>query len=137
MTTEFDELEDQIMIEMKQVYTETVIDHAMHPRNVGSIAGADGVASITGPCGDTMEIWLRVKNDKIVEASFWSDGCGTSIACGSIATEIVKGRNVVEALAIDQSMVLATLGGLPADSVHCAHLAANTIKAAIQDYLVL
>ena len=137
MAVEFDELESQIMAEMRHIYTEAVVDYAMNPRNVGSIAGADGFGSVTGPCGDNMEIWLKVKDDKVADATFWTDGCGTSIACGSMATEMVKGRNVAEALAINQSKILKALGGLPEDSVHCALLASNTVKAAIQDYLAL
>lgn len=137
VVTEFDELEKRIMEEMKQIYTEAVIDHAMNPRNVGSIPSADGFGSVTGPCGDTMEIWLKVRDGRVADATFWTDGCGTSIACGSMVTEMVKGRNVAEALAINQSEILETLGGLPEDSLHCAVLAADTVKVAIQDYLAV
>ena len=137
MTTGFDELQNQIMAEMGQIYTETVIDHAMNPRNVGSIPGAGGFATLTGPCGDTMEIRLKVKDNKVADAAFWTDGCGTSIACGSMATEMIKGRNVAEALAIDQSKILEALGGLPEDSLHCALLASNALQAAIRDYLAV
>lgn len=137
MATEFDELQNEVMAQMKQVYTETAIDHAMNPRNAGSIAGADGFGSVTGPCGDTMEIWLKVKDGKVADATFWTDGCGTTIACGSMVTEMVKSRNVVHALAINQSEILGSLGGLPEDSLHCALLAADTLQAAIRDYLAL
>ena len=137
MATEFDELQNEVMAQMKQVYTETAIDHAMNPRNVGSIVGAEGFGSVTGPCGDTMEIWLKVKDGKVADAAFWTDGCGTTIACGSMVTEMVKSRNVVHALAINQSEILGSLGGLPEDSLHCALLAADTLQAAIRDYLAL
>ncbi|MBL7209404.1 MAG: iron-sulfur cluster assembly scaffold protein [Dehalococcoidia bacterium] len=137
MATEFDELQNEVIAQMKQVYTETAIDHAMNPRNAGSIAGADGFGSVTGPCGDTMEIWLKVKDGKVADAAFWTDGCGTTIACGSMVTEMVKSRNVVHALAINQSEILGSLGGLPEDSLHCALLAADTLQAAIRDYLAL
>ena len=137
MTTEFDELEKQIMVEMEQLYTETVIDHAMSPRNVGSIINADGFATVTGPCGDTMEVWLKVKDGTVEGVAFWTDGCGTSIACGSMATDMVKGKGIAQALAVNQSDILKALGGLPEDSLHCALLAANTVKAAIHDYLAL
>jgi len=137
VVTEFDELENQIMAEMKRIYTETVIDHAMNPRNVGSIPGADGFGSVTGACGDTMEIWIKVKDGKIKDVAFWTDGCGTSIACGSIATEMVKGRSIAQALGVNQGEILEALGGLPEDSLHCTLLAADTVKAAIQDYLAL
>ena len=137
MTAESDEYENQIVTEIRQIFTETVIDHASNPRNVGSITNADGFASITGPCGDAMEIWLKIRAGEIDEATFWTDGCSTTIACGSMATEMVKGKNTGQALAINQSEILKALGGLPQNNVHCALLAADTVKAAIQDYLAL
>jgi len=135
MGSELDKLEEAIMVDMRSTYTETVIDHAMKPRNVGSMPEANGFARITGPCGDTMEIWLKVKDGRIQEATFWTDGCGTTIAAGSMVTELAKGKAVTEALKITQQDVLHALGGLPEDSIHCALLAANTLKASIQDYL--
>ena len=137
MSTEFEELENEIMAEMKQVYSNTVTDHAMNPRNAGSISDADGFGSITGPCGDTIEIWLKIKDGKISNASFWTDGCGATIACSSIATERIKGSNIPQALAVNQSDIIKALEGLPEDNHHCALLTANTIKTAIQDYLAL
>ena len=137
MTDEFDELEKQIMAAMKEIYTETVIDHAMNPKNAGRIAHADGFGRITGPCGDTMEIWLKVNNGTIAGATFSTDGCSTTVACGSIATEMIKGEDVAQALAIGQDDILKALGGLPEDNRHCALLAANTIKAAVKDYIAI
>jgi len=135
MASEFDKLEEYIMADMRSTYIETVIDHAMNPRNVGSMLDADGFASVTGPCGDTMEMWLRVKEDRVVDATFWTDGCGTTIACGSMVTELAKGMSAVEAVRITQDDVLKALGRLPEDSLHCALLAANTLREAIRDYL--
>lgn len=137
MTDKFDELEKEVIAEMKKVYTETVIDHAMNPRNAGKINNADGFASITGPCGDTMKIWLKVNGSKIVDATFSTDGCSATVACGSIATEMIKGEDASQTLAISQSDILETLGGLPDGNLHCALLAANTVKAAIQDYMIM
>ncbi|MBE0479986.1 MAG: iron-sulfur cluster assembly scaffold protein [Dehalococcoidia bacterium] len=119
------------------MYSETVIDHAMNPRNVGALQDADGFARVTGPCGDTMEIWLRVKVDTIVEAGFMTDGCGTSIASGSMVTEMAKGTTISKAHMISRQDVLNALGGLPQESEHCALLAANTLKAAIKDCLAM
>src|SRR4030042_1141426 len=102
MTETWDELQEKVNAEMQRIYSETVIDHAMNPRNVGRMENADGFARITGPCGDTMEIWLRVRNDNIVEASFMTDGCGTSIAAGSMVTEMAKGRTISQALKVSQ-----------------------------------
>ena len=136
MTSRFDKLEEQIMAVARSNYTETVIDHAMNPRNAGSIQDADGFACVTGPCGDTMEIWLKVKDNRIQNVTFWTDGCGTTIAAGSMVTELAKGKNVPQAQRIAQQDVLHALDGLPPESEHCALLAANTLKQAIRDYLV-
>ena len=96
---------------------------------------ADGFARVTGPCGDTMEIWLKVMDGIIIQATFYTDGCGTSIASGSMVTEMAKGTSIIEAQKISQQNVLDVLGGLPDESEHCALLAANTLKAAIRDYI--
>ena len=122
---------------LREFYSEIVVDHAMNPRNVGKIEDADGLARITGPCGDTMEIWLRVRNDIIAEATFMTDGCGTTIVAGSMVTELARGKNAVQALGIGQQNVLDALGGLPEENQHCALLAANTLKEAIKDYVAL
>ena len=135
MAADFEKLEEYVRAEMRRIYTETVIDHGMNPRNAGSIAEADGTANVTGPCGDTMEIWLKVRNGGIAQATFLTDGCGTSIAAGSMVTELAKGSSIAKAQKIAQQDVLNALGGLPEESVHCALLAANTLKAAIKDYL--
>jgi len=135
MSTEFEGLQELILADARNIYSETVIDHAMNPRNVGVMQDAEGFARVTGPCGDTMEIWLKVDNDAIAGATFMTDGCGTSIASGSMVTEMVKGKSISEAQKTTQRDVLDALGGLPDESEHCALLAANTLKAAIRDYL--
>jgi nitrogen fixation NifU-like protein len=135
MTSDLDKLAQDLQKEVWADYTEVVIDHAQNPRNVGSMQQADGFATVTGPCGDTMEIWLRVREDVIQKATFWTDGCGTSIASGSMVTELAKGKNIQEAIRITQKHVLDALGGLPEESQHCALLAANTLKEAVRDYL--
>ena len=137
MTSSWEEFEGLIKAEMRKVYSETAIDHAMNPRNVGDMNDADGFAKVTGPCGDTMEIWLKIKDDSIADATFMTDGCGASIASGSMVTEIAKGKNVSEVWKISQQYVLNVLGGLPEESKHCALLAANTLREAIRDYLAM
>ena len=137
MASAYEGLEELIQEEMRKVYTETAIDHAMNPRNVGPMEGADGFGKVTGPCGDTMEIWLRIKGGIVVAATFLTDGCGPSIASGSIVTELVKGKSIPQVLKISQQDVLDALGGLPEDSIHCALLAANTLKEAIKDYFAV
>lgn len=137
MTDEFDELEKQIMEAMRNVYTETAIDHAMNPRNMSRIPNPDGFGSATSSCGETMEIRLRAKDGRITDVSFWTDGCSTTAACGSMATEIIKGEDVSQALAINQEEILKALDGLPESNHHCAQLTANAVKAAIQDYITI
>ena len=131
----FNELEQSVMKDMRQTYSERTIEHFLNPRNLGEIRGPDGFARITGPCGDTMEIYVSVRGDKVMNATFWTDGCGPSIASGSMVTELVKGKNIAEAQRINQNDVLHALGGLPEENLHCALLAANTLKEAVKDYL--
>ena len=137
MASGLDDLQGQVIAEMRKVYSEKAIDHAMNPRNVGNIPNADGFGTVTGSCGDTMEIWLKVKDEKVAFATFWTDGCGTSIACGSMVTEMVTGKGIIEARRITQDDVLHSLGGLPEESAHCALLAANTVREAVKDYLAV
>jgi len=135
MTSDWETFQELAKAEMRKVYSETVVEHALNPRNVGSIPNADGFAGITGPCGDTMEIWLKVRDGTIRQATFMTDGCSTTIAAGSMVTEMAKGKSVIQALKIGQQDVLNALGGLPEESEHCALLAANTLKAGLKDYL--
>jgi nitrogen fixation NifU-like protein len=135
MSSELDDLQALVMADARKIYSETVIDHAMNPRNLGDMQDADGYARVTGPCGDTMEVWLKVSHDTINDIKFMTDGCGTSIASGSMMTELAKGKTTREALKMSQQEILDSLGGLPEDSRHCAILAANTLKAAIMDYI--
>lgn len=141
MAQEFDhsfrELEQSIMEDMRKTHSEKTIDHFLNPRNLAGIAAPDGSARITGPCGDTMEICLKVRDTRIVQASFWTDGCGCAIASGSVVTELAKGKSISEAQRITQQDILKALDGLPEDDAHCALLAANTLKEAIKDYLTL
>ncbi len=131
------ELQEAVLDEARKIYSETVIDYAMHPRNIGEIPDADGHAGVLGSCGDFMEIWLRVRNGKIAEARFWTDGCSTSIASGGMVAELAKGKSITEARKTSQQDVLKALDGLPPESEHCAKLAADTLKAAIRDYMTV
>ena len=137
MASDMDKIAEELQKEMLSGYTEVVINHAQNHRNGGTISDADGFASVTGPCGDTMNIWLKIRNDEIKQAAFLTDGCGTTIAAGSMVTELVDGKTVVNALRITQQDVLDALGGLSEESVHCALLAANTLREAIKDYLAM
>ena len=135
MTSSWEQFEELIKAEMRKIYSEIAIDHSMNPRNLGDMEDADGFAKVMGSCGDTMEIWLKVKNGTIADAAFMTDGCGTSIASGSMVTELAKGKSIAKVHRITQQDVLNALDGLPEESVHCALLAADTLKAAIKDYL--
>ena len=137
MASSWQKFEELIKQEMRKIYSEAVVEHSMDPRNLGNLEDADGFARVTGPCGDTMSIWLKVNGDTIINASFTTDGCGTTIASGSMVTEMVKGKSISEARKTTQRDVLDALGGLPQESEHCALLAANTLKAAIRDYIAM
>lgn len=130
-----DELQQEIVEQARSRYTETVIDHWLHPRNQGSIDDPDGHAGFRGPCGDRMEIYLRVHGETISCARFLTDGCGTSIAAASMAVHLAEGKTLGEACDISQDLILLQLGGLPEESEHCAFLASITLKAAIADCL--
>lgn len=117
-------------------FSPMVVEHSNYPRNIGPLEDPDGNARITGPCGDTMEIWLKVKEGRIEKATFLTDGCGPSHACGSMATCLMEGKTVEEATAVSQVDIIKALDGLPEEVQHCALLAANTLKAACNDYLV-
>ena len=117
------------------LYTETVMDHFMNPRNVGEIENADGVGEVgNAKCGDIMKMYLKIDNDVITDVKFETFGCGSAIASSSMATEMVKGKTIEEALAITNRQVVDALGGLPAHKLHCSVLAEESIKSAIKDY---
>lgn len=129
-----EKLQEKIMQDLRRIYSAKVINHWQRPINWGIMNNADGYGKITGPCGDTMEMSIKVKNNKIIKCTFDTDGCGTTIACGSIVTEMVKGKTIKEARKITQNKVLQFCGGLPAEDKHCVLLAANTLQKAIDDY---
>ena len=120
--------------ELAKVYNETVIEHIFNPRNMGEIEAADGFGRITGPCGDTMEIWVKVQGETIVRAGFDTDGCGATVATGNMICDMVTGKTVSQAMTISQSDVLNALNGLPEENQHCALLASNTLKEALRNY---
>ena len=117
------------------LYTETVMDHFTHPRNVGEIPDANGVGEVgNAKCGDIMKMYLKIKDDRIEDAKFETFGCGSAIASSSMATELIKGKTVDEVLAVTNKQVVDALGGLPAYKLHCSVLAEESIKAAVKDY---
>ena len=117
------------------LYTDTVMDHFMHPRNVCEIPNADGVGEVgNAKCGDIMKMYLKINGNIIEDVKFETFGCGSAIASSSMATELIKGKTVDEALAVTNKQVVDALGGLPAYKLHCSVLAEESIKAAVKDY---
>ena len=117
------------------LYTETVMDHFTHPRNVGEIPDADGVGEVgNAKCGDIMKMYLKINDNVIEDVKFETFGCGSAIASSSMATELIKGKTIEEALAVTNKQVVDALGGLPAYKLHCSVLAEESIKAAVKNY---
>ena len=117
------------------LYTDIVMDHFMHPRNVGEIPNADGVGEVgNAKCGDIMKMYLKINDNVIEDVKFETFGCGSAIASSSMATELIKGKTIDEALAVTNKQVVDALGGLPAHKLHCSVLAEESIKSAVKDY---
>ena len=117
------------------LYSEKVMDHFMNPRNVGHIENADGIGEIgNAKCGDIVKIYLKIENEIIVDAKFETFGCGSAIASSSMATEMIIGKSIHEALELSNKAVVEALDGLPAHKVHCSVLAEEAIKNALKDY---
>ena len=117
------------------LYSEKVMDHFMNPRNVGVIEDASGVGEVgNAKCGDIMKIYLKIENDIIVDVKFETFGCGSAIASSSMATEMIMGKSIHEAMALTNKAVAEALDGLPAHKLHCSVLAEEAIKNALKDY---
>ena len=116
-------------------YSQKVMDHFMNPRNVGVIEDADGIGEVGNPvCGDIMKMYLKIKDNVITEVKFQTFGCGAAVATSSMATELILGKTLEEALEISNKTVAEALNGLPPIKMHCSNLAEQAIKAAIDDY---
>ena len=117
------------------MYTEKVMDHFAHPRNMGEIKDANGVGMVgNAKCGDIMKIYIKVKDDIITDIKFNTFGCGSAIAASSMATEMIKGKPISQALELTNKAVVEALDGLPPAKIHCSVLAEEAVKAAIDDY---
>jgi nitrogen fixation NifU-like protein len=124
------------MSDVWSLYSEKVMDHFKNPRNVGEIENPDGIGHVGNPvCGDIMELYIKVNDGIIVDAKFKTFGCGAAIATSSIVTELVKGKNIKEALKISNKAVTEALDGLPPLKMHCSVLAEEALRSAIEDYL--
>lgn len=127
---------ENVIHRLLQIYTEKVIDYGANRRNCGRMERPGAYAKVTGSCSDTVEMFLRIQQGKIVAASYETDGCLTSHAAASAAAELAVGRTPAECFEVTQETILDFLGGLPADSEHCAKLAADTLHKAVRDYRV-
>lgn len=117
------------------MYSEKVIEHYSNPKNVGEIKNANGIGEVGNPvCGDIMKMYLKIKNNVIIDVKFKTFGCGAAIATSSISTELVKGKTIEEALKVTNKQVVEELGGLPPVKLHCSVLAEEAIRSAIADY---
>lgn len=129
-----EELQSQIIEEEKAIYSEKVIEEYNNPKNVGRMSDPDAFGIIYGSCGDTMEFYLKISNNKINDIMFMTDGCGATIACGSMLTTMAKGKSIDEAIGITKGDLITVLNGLPEENLHCAALAVGTLRKAIRDY---
>ena len=117
------------------LYSETVMDHFQHPRNVGKMEDADGIGEVgNAVCGDIMRMYIKVRDGIITDVSFITFGCGSAIASSSMATEMIKGKPIEEALELSNKAVAQALDGLPAHKLHCSVLAEEAVRAAVKDY---
>jgi len=128
------DLQKKIEKEEEQIYSKTVIEEYRNPINFGTIKKPDAYAEIRGSCGDTMKMYLKIKNNIITNASFWTDGCGATIAAGNRLVKISLGKNIDEVSEISNKELIESLNGLPDEHIHCAKLATDTINKAIKNY---
>jgi nitrogen fixation NifU-like protein len=135
MKERFDKLDQFVLGNAQATYSEIFLEHALHPRNAGNLEGANAFAALHSHDDDSLEIWLRVEDENIQDARFWTEGCGTTIACGSMLTEMVKGKPMADAFQLTPGDIESALGGLPGDGCTCAKLAIDTLKTALRDYL--
>ena len=117
------------------LYSEKVMDHFLHPRNVGVIEDANAIGEVgNAKCGDIMKMYMKIENDTIQDVKFETFGCGSAIASSSMATEMIKGKPVSEAMKLTNKAVTEALDGLPAHKIHCSVLAEEAIRSALEDY---
>lgn len=129
------DLQNQIFDETRAAYGEAAFERWRKPLYVGAMHDADGHSRVTGTCGDTMELFLRFENERVKEATFQTDGCGSSMVCGSFAAELAHGKSPDEITDITGEMILTVLGGLPEKDRHCAFLASEALQEALDDYM--
>lgn len=129
----FDDIEGIILAEARRIYSSKVIDHFLNPRNLGRLENADSCSALSGMCGDTISIYIKLDNGRIAHISFVTDGCGPTIACSSAITCMAKGLKIEEAMRITADDLIEYLGGLPVEHTHCATLAVNSMRSSIAE----
>lgn len=129
-------LQTQILEETRLAYGEVALDRWQNPRYNGSLDNPDGYARVTGRCHDTMEIFLKFQDEKVLEARFRTNGCASSMVCGSFAAELAHGKGPDELLEVTGEAILQRLGGMPKEEAHCAFLAAETLQEALNNYML-
>jgi len=129
-----EELQAHIDDEASITFSEKAIAEFKDPHHAGSMEDPDGFAAFTGPCGDTMEIWLRIAAGRVQDSRFWTDGCGATIACGSMITRMIEGGEVGDVPSISEQDLIDALDGLPQANRHCAKLTIVTLRKALEDY---
>lgn len=129
-------LQNQIFEETRAAYGDVAFERWVKPLYMGGIENPDGYGRVTGPCGDTMQVFLKFENGKVKDASFQTDGCGASAVCGSFAAELALGKGPDELIEITGESILKVLGGFPKEDQHCAFLAANTLQEALNEYMI-
>jgi nitrogen fixation NifU-like protein len=137
MSDSLDEVQKQLFGNLREFYSQTTTDHILHPRNAGSLNDPDGYASLHSSCNESMEIWLKVRDNRINEVGYWTDGCAATIACGSMVSELAKGKTINLLLNISPRDLADALDNLPEGNFHCAELAVSTLKAAVRDFLAI
>ena len=137
-TSDFDRwvaaLQSAILEREQELFSAKVLAEARQPQNMGVMLDPDGHALVCGPCGDTMEMFLRVRDSRIEIVAFMTDGCGPTVACGSMLTKMAQGKSLEEAAAIEAADLIVALDGLPPEHVHCATLAVNTLQEGLADH---
>ena len=126
-----EQLQSRIDEEEAEIYSKRTLEEARHPSNYGPMENADGTARRTGTCGDTMEMFVKVEGDRLMSITFVTDGCGATLACGSMLTKMAKGLTVEEVMALTEDELLERLDGLPEENLHCADLAIGTLHGTV------
>ena len=130
------EIREQVLEETRDAYGKAAFERWLEPRFMGVMDDPDGYACLRGKCGDTVQIYLKFDGERVKEASFQTDGCGSSVVCASFATELARGKGPDEILEITGESIMEILGGLPKEEAHCAFLAAETLQEALHSYMI-